>query len=212
MPALLPVSALTATEGVYYAVECAQTGLWTDPASGVCAKASEPASLDCAYGSGDACRACPTGGLCPGGFRLWTRVGYWVASEADSDVSPCAPPNPEVKCAGWDTTAGAVKCGAGYRPGSYLCGACANGFYSFGDGTWCVQGVIRRPNATNNPRFRLSTAPPAPSSSALGRATAPSSSCSRELLRRRSPLPFSSRCLCGSAAGHSLAALLCSWA
>ena len=78
---------------------------------------------------------CPAGGLCPGGSRLWARVGYWVPSEAGAAVLPCAPPAPTAKCLGWNVTAGAAQCGPGYRQGSYLCSACATGFFPDADGS-----------------------------------------------------------------------------
>ena len=52
-------------------------------------------------------------------------------------MSLCAPPDPEVKCGGWNVSRGAVQCGAPYQAGSPLCGACAPGFYLPGDGS-CV--------------------------------------------------------------------------
>jgi len=86
----------TTSEGVYVAVACARTGLWTDPTGGACTNSSDSASFLCAYGGGDACVTCPTGALCPGGSRLWNRAGHWVASEAARAVSRCAPPDPRV--------------------------------------------------------------------------------------------------------------------
>ena len=106
-----------------------QTGVYTDPTSGACANASDPASLRCAWGSGGGCRPCPAGGVCPGGSRLWTRVGFWVPSEAATDVSPCAPPDADTRCTGWSAAAGQTQCGKAYRTGSYQCSACSAGFY-----------------------------------------------------------------------------------
>lgn len=124
-------SALTpsASVGVFYTLACSQTGVYTDPITGACANASDPLSLRCAYGAGGGCRPCPVGGLCPGGSRLWTRAGYWVLSEASTDVTRCAPPRAELRCTGWTGTAGRTTCGAGYLPGSYLCSACTSGFF-----------------------------------------------------------------------------------
>jgi hypothetical protein len=102
-PVLLPPSLITSSEGVYYTAACAASGLWTDPTTGACSNASDPASYNCAYGSGVHCAACPFGGLCPGGFRLWSRPGYWDATEAATMVLPCAPPDPLAKCTGWDS-------------------------------------------------------------------------------------------------------------
>ena len=39
----------------------------------------------------NACVACPTGGYCPGGGRVWPLPGYWSFSET-SEPSPCALP------------------------------------------------------------------------------------------------------------------------
>lgn len=33
------------------------------------------------YGRGDACKTCPEGTLCPGGYRMWPSAGYWNADE-----------------------------------------------------------------------------------------------------------------------------------
>jgi len=52
---------------------------------------------------------CPSGALCPGGSRLWPREGFWAASDTVSSVTPCTPPDPTAKCAGWNITAGAVE-------------------------------------------------------------------------------------------------------
>jgi hypothetical protein len=60
---------VASTVGFYYSVACADTGIFTDPSSGACTNASDPASLRCAYGAGASCQDCPVGALCPGGFR-----------------------------------------------------------------------------------------------------------------------------------------------
>ena len=80
--------------------------------------------------------------MCPGGSRMWPRVGYWVPSEVASTVSACAPPDPEVKCGGWNISRGAVQCGPAYQAGSPLCGACAPGYYLPGDGSCTACPVI----------------------------------------------------------------------
>jgi hypothetical protein len=125
----------TASIGIYYTLLCSATGVFTDPTtSNACVNASDPASVDCAYGTGDACVRCPGGALCPGGYRLWSRPGWWVASEASGAVLSCPPPS-SVRCVGWDAGSGVTACGLGYLAGSYLCGACAHGFFDPGDGT-----------------------------------------------------------------------------
>jgi len=142
----LPVCAAprpaSSCEGIYYAAACADTGLWTDPASGACANASDPLSLLCAYGGGEGCVPCPGGALCPGGSRLWPRQGFWAPSEAAASVAACAPPDPLVKCGGWSVREGAVQCGSPYRAGSYLCGACAPAHYPYGDGSCAACPVV----------------------------------------------------------------------
>jgi len=135
LPSLLPAVPASSALGVYYAVDCAAAGLWTDPLTGACSNASDPRSFECAYSGRGGCVACPSGGLCPGGSRLWPRAGYWVASDTSSAALPCPPPNPGVRCGGWDITAGTVKCGSGFRPGSYLCASCDDGLYSLNDGS-----------------------------------------------------------------------------
>jgi len=101
-PVLLPPIPSASSEGLYYAVACSQTGLWTDPASGACVNVSDPSSYSCAYGGGASCRTCAGDALCPGGLRLWPRTGYWLPNEAAAVVTACAPPDPFVKCGGWD--------------------------------------------------------------------------------------------------------------
>lgn len=129
---LAPVSS---SEGFYYTVRCSQTGLWTDPASGACANASDPASYNCAFGSGSSCAPCPAGALCPGGSRIWARTGYWVPSEGSTEVAPCAPPNAASRCAGWSAALGATQCGPEYLQGSSRCSACAVGYFIDESGT-----------------------------------------------------------------------------
>jgi hypothetical protein len=118
-----------------------RTGLYTDPQFGACTNASDPTSLQCAYGSGDACRPCPAGALCPGGYRVWPRPGYYAPSETADAVVPCEPPDPLVRCTGWNASVSATQCGAGYLQGSYTCSACAPGFFLADDGR-CSQCPI----------------------------------------------------------------------
>jgi hypothetical protein len=125
-PVLSPVSS---SLGLYYSLACAQTGLYTDPSTGACTNASDPASYSCAFGAGAACSFCNPGALCPGGFRLWPRAGYWAESESALAVIPCSPPFATVRCPGWTQAGGSTQCGPGYLSGSYLCGVCASGYY-----------------------------------------------------------------------------------
>lgn len=128
-------SSVSTSEGLYYAVQCSQTGLWTDPASGACINATDPASYGCAYGSGVGCAPCPTGALCPGGSRMWSRAGFWVPSEGSTTISQCAPPNAASRCTGWSVTLGETQCGPAYLQGSFRCSACAPGYFIDESGT-----------------------------------------------------------------------------
>ena len=122
-----------------------QTGIYTDPSSGACSNASNPAAALCAYGSGSSCVECPSGALCPGGYRLWALPGYWAPSDSSPSVSPCAPPDPAARCLGWSVSRGVSLCGPGYLAGSYLCSACAPSFYPADDGTCAACPVIAGP-------------------------------------------------------------------
>ena len=136
------------SRGIFYSLACAQTGLFTDPSTGACTNASDPASYACAYGSGAGCKACPVGSLCPGGFRLWPRPGYWVASEAAATAIACPAPDAATRCPGWSAAtaaAGTSSCGAGYLAGSYLCSACARGHYPTDTGTCAACPVLVGP-------------------------------------------------------------------
>ena len=107
------------TTGIYYAASCAASGLYTDPSSGVCAKADNPAAANCAFGSGGNCvqvrcagfhsrrvriqtarfaPQCPRGALCPGGSRAWPLPGYYTTSESSGVVLSCLPPDPTSRC------------------------------------------------------------------------------------------------------------------
>lgn len=135
LPSYLDGAPLTTSMGLYYAASCAQTGLWVDPALGSCDNATDPQSYGCAYRSGAGCFPCPSGALCPGGSRVWPRTGYWTTSETALFVLSCSLPDPMIKCAGWNASSRSMVCGRGYRPGSWLCGGCADTFYPPGDGS-----------------------------------------------------------------------------
>ena len=138
VPERLPsTNTLASSLGIYYALACFESGIYTDPATGACTEASNPASINCAYGSGGTCKPCPTGGLCPGGARLWTRAGYWVPNEDVVDVLRCVGRDASARCLGWDIRNGRTQCGFEYLSGSFICGACKQGFFLDGDGT-CV--------------------------------------------------------------------------
>ena len=139
---LPPIDTGVSSQDIYYTTACAQTGLYTDPVTGACTNASDPASYACAYGSGVGCEGCPEGALCPGGSRLWPRAGFWAPTETASAPAPCSPPDPEVKCSGWNITRGAVQCGLPYQANSPRCGVCAPGYYMPGDGSCAACPVI----------------------------------------------------------------------
>ena len=125
---------LTGSSGVQLFEPCALEPPGTpSPGSGVCTNASDPRAAACLYGEGDACRPCPEGALCPGGFRLWSRAGSFVATAAAAVAVPCAPPVNE-RCVGWDARAGTTQCGAAYRAGSFACLGCAPRHYAAQDG------------------------------------------------------------------------------
>jgi hypothetical protein len=129
----VPVSSSVTSMGLYFTTGCSDPA-YTDPSSGACTDASNPASRMCAYGSGNTCRTCPTGALCPGGYRIWTLPGYYVASEVDRDVTQCAPPAAS-RCLGWNVTTSRTECGPEFQPGSFGCLTCARGFYSTLEGS-----------------------------------------------------------------------------
>jgi len=106
----------------------------------LCADATDPRSSGsavpplCFWGAGSACRPCPPGGVCPGGFNLWSAPGYYVADAAASvDPLPCDFPA-AARCQGFNASAGSTICGASYLQGSYACRQCAPGFYAQSSG------------------------------------------------------------------------------
>ena len=109
--------------GVRYLAVCPN---YTSPLTSACTNASDPRSGLCAWGAGRRCAPCPPGGLCPGGFRLWSRRGFYVASELSVAAQPCLPPATD-RCMGWDASLGGTACGPAYWQGSALCASCATG-------------------------------------------------------------------------------------
>jgi hypothetical protein len=131
------------TTGIFYAVSCTASGLYTDPTTGACTNASDPRSARCAFGSGDSCQACPTGALCPGGSFAWPLPGYYSASASLPRTLPCTPPDPTERCAGWNALTGKTQCGPTYRQGSYMCESCAVGAYAPGDGSCRLCPIVK---------------------------------------------------------------------
>lgn len=122
------------TAGLFITSKC--TGLmYTDPATGACTNVSDPSFARCAFGAGDGCSICPANAICPGGYRAWPLPGYYTPSEASALILAC--PLPAQRCSGWDTSLSLVICGVGYRERSYMCSACAHGFFAYVDGS-CV--------------------------------------------------------------------------
>lgn len=103
-------------------------------AAEICANESHPlwpaSAAVCPWGEADDCVPCPQGGVCPGGYRLWSARGWWVRSE-DSLLLPVRCPYPaDLRCVGWDAASGRTACGPGYLPGMYACARCAEGYYA----------------------------------------------------------------------------------
>lgn len=91
-PVILATASSVSGGGFYYASACASSGMFTDPTTGACSNASDPAARGCAFGSGDSCVVCPARALCPGGSRMWPLPGAWVSSERSGVVDVCPPP------------------------------------------------------------------------------------------------------------------------
>ena len=88
---------------------------------------------------GYTCLACPTGGYCPGGGRVWPLPGYWSFDEVSPPIAcglaascPGALTNPVV--INPDGTRNTSQCAAGYT-GAY-CASCADAYYL--DGQRCL--------------------------------------------------------------------------
>ena len=135
----VPTSALqaaTSSVGIYYVNYC--VGFLDPSTSSICVNASDPRSAtECAYGSGD-CELCPAGGLCPGGFRVWSRVGWYQAQASVGIPFPCVAPS-TLRCIGWNASTGTTQCGVGYRQGSIGCESCDEGYFSATTGAPCTQ-------------------------------------------------------------------------
>jgi hypothetical protein len=97
----------------------------------ICLNATLPESRSCPFGSGAFCRSCPTGALCPGGYRAWPLPGYFSDAEESNMVVSCSSPAVD-RCKGWDATVGRSACGSGYS--GYTCAACASSYYTTFDG------------------------------------------------------------------------------
>ena len=105
-----------------------------DPSSGVCTDHTNNRSYECLYGSGDSCMRCPIGGLCPGGYRMQSRPGFYLPNEGARTPVRCIEPAAE-RCAGWDAGSGTTLCGVGYKAGSPGCLRCAEHYFVDLDGS-----------------------------------------------------------------------------
>jgi hypothetical protein len=126
--------------GFYMTQGCTAAG-YTDPSTGACTNTSDARCAMCAFGARGACVPCPTGALCPGGFRAWPLSGFYTAAESSGVVVQCPPPA-TARCVGWNASLTAVQCGPGYADGSYACSPCASGFFPSLEGTCerCAMG------------------------------------------------------------------------
>ena len=119
--------------GVYYTPEC-QGYL----KGAICL---DPADADrCGYGLADQCRACPKGGFCPGGWRIFAQPGWWLppaAADGESFFTPvqCKPPALE-RCVGYRGGRLPAECGEPFA--GFMCGGCASGYYTTLDGS-CIK-------------------------------------------------------------------------
>eukprot|EP00698_Gefionella_okellyi_P010300 TRINITY_DN2665_c0_g1_i1.p1 TRINITY_DN2665_c0_g1~~TRINITY_DN2665_c0_g1_i1.p1 ORF type:complete len:2847 (+),score=703.53 TRINITY_DN2665_c0_g1_i1:1189-8541(+) len=77
------------------------------------------------YGRGLDCIQCPTGGICPGGYRIQALPGYWASSEFAGFVTQCLPG----RCLGYNDGSSQV-CAEGYK--GELCSQCSPGYYQAG--------------------------------------------------------------------------------
>lgn len=100
----------------------------------LCSDWGNPFPARCPFGAGDDCQNCPEGAICPGGYTVLVRRGFYVSAVNRLPVIKCAPPAEE-RCLGWNASANRVQCGEGYRPGSYRCQSCEEGFFAAADGS-----------------------------------------------------------------------------
>lgn len=86
------------------------------------------------FGKGLECKPCPEGGVCPGGYRIWPKQGYWNNDEASGFVYKCKEPSGErrrrnelLKCSDRCLGGRESACKEGYA--NSFCDSCANEFY-----------------------------------------------------------------------------------
>ncbi len=87
------------------------------------------------YGLGAGCRACPTGGICPGGYAIFPATGWWAPSNQSTAMIACSP---REACAGGPGS----PCSAGYV--GAICSICAPGYFRARRGAMCFAGESSR--------------------------------------------------------------------
>eukprot|EP00949_MAST-11_sp_MAST-11-sp1_P002443 g2443.t1 len=107
-----------------YFVETCQG--YPNPSSFPCLSEDPNVAGRCAFGTGEACRACPANAKCPGGKRAWTKPGYWNVDPTSPVVMECKPPK-EIRCLGYNSTTELAECGKGYH--GYACASCSKGYF-----------------------------------------------------------------------------------
>lgn len=129
--AVLEEGAVVRTNPIQYVCQC------TGYAFGAVCMDADVSRGQCAWGEGDDCRRCPTGAVCPGGYRLWPQPGYWAATAASESVVECVEPNRD-RCDGWSAQLGRSVCAAGHDPASPQCRGCLPRYYP-NDPNECTQ-------------------------------------------------------------------------
>ena len=124
-------AAIVLRGGIEYVEQCVG---FPQPGALCADREAVEAGLVCAFGAGDACRSCPAGAVCPGGFKAHPLPGFWTESEDSGLVLRCEPPAEE-RCLGWDEQEDVAVCGEGFRQGSTGCSRCEDRRYPESDGS-----------------------------------------------------------------------------
>jgi len=104
------------------------TGGAPSSTSATCVNPQDPGFSQCAYGAGSNCAACPTGAMCPGGYRTMPLPGYWTSASDASVVLRCADVA-TARCPGYNATFGHGTCAPGYDSRTIACAGCQAGYY-----------------------------------------------------------------------------------
>ncbi|GAB5371020.1 hypothetical protein AAMO2058_001543200 [Amorphochlora amoebiformis] len=124
--------------GIYYTPEC--VGYTPTSVCAVGASNGDQNGLECSWGARDDCKICEKNGICPGGYRLWPKAGYYAETERVTSLVACPRPSLQ-RCLGWDAQEERTKCGQAYR--GTLCGSCSDGYYeSLGECLKCPEGGL----------------------------------------------------------------------